>query len=845
MSESSRHERPPSESRNARARRHKPGLFNLLSAFGLDVFYHRSAGDLLFYRDRQGREVEVLDLVGGFGTLLLGHSHPDLSAAAARFLTSGCPNHVQGSVQGVAEDLSRDLARRAQADYCVVFANSGAEAVEAALKHAMLETGSRKFLALEGGFHGGTLGAVQLTANAAFRDPFALNGLDVVRVRDNEPGHLESCFEQHQDIAGFVFEPVRGEGGVRPLERRFLRRAAELCGERGIPLIADECQTGLGRTGHFLASQALGLQPDYVILSKALGGGLAKIAAVLIERRRYLSEFDLIHTSTFADDGFSCSVARAALGLLDPPLLQACRSKGERLLSGLRGLMKKHPHAIADVRGVGLMVGIELQHSVEEGSVLLRYLSAHEQLGLVTSAYLFHAHRIRIAPTVSDPFTLRVQPSARIGDAQIDRFLAAMQDVCTRMDRLDFLGLTRVLPHRETVLGSFSSPGRMACSKRQNRGEPFSFRPGQLRDTARDAAVRRVGWLFHMITGSDFCHLEPGIQDLPPNERESVLKRFAPLASPVVMDAVMIRSRTGQTVGLYPILLPVTTRWLKERIAARQPEMLRELVLSGVQVAHNLGCSIASLGQFTSIATRNGRTLATDGMAVTSGNSYTVALVVAAIERALNDLGIEPNARQLAVVGAAGNIGRACTEMLAPQCCRTILVGTDRPESRRSLCDMVDTIPRASFSCDPGAVRDANVVVCATNAVDPLLGAKHFGAGTIICDVSVPSSLRPDTASSRSDLAVIQGGIARLPWGEDLGIPGFPLPPGFAHGCLAEGLLLGFEGTSDSSFIGRLTLQNIRAVQHLAERHGFRPVMNGLFDPGTFGMGAGACHRRA
>src|SRR5262249_44809032 len=158
--------------------------------------------------------------------------------------------------------------------------NSGAEAVEAALKHAMLETGARTFIALERGFHGKTLGALQLTANAQHRVPFVIEGLKVLRVPANDIEALEIAFAQTNELAGFIFEPILGEGGVWPIQEAFAQRAARLCTERGVPLIADECQTGLGRTGTFLASSALGLHPDYVVLSKALGGGLAKMSAL-------------------------------------------------------------------------------------------------------------------------------------------------------------------------------------------------------------------------------------------------------------------------------------------------------------------------------------------------------------------------------------------------------------------------------------------------------------------------------------------------------------------------------------------------------------------------------------
>ena len=182
------------------------------------------------------------------------------------------------------------------------------------MKHAILETGSRTFIALEKGFHGKTLGAVQLTANQDYREPFLIDGLTVHRVRVNDIAHLEQTFARTGSIAGLIFEPIQGEGGVREITAEFAQRAAALCSARGAPLMADEIQTGMGRTGTFLACEALGVTPDYVMLSKALGGGLAKISATLIRRERHVDKFDVLHTSTYAEDDYSSGVVAEGAG---------------------------------------------------------------------------------------------------------------------------------------------------------------------------------------------------------------------------------------------------------------------------------------------------------------------------------------------------------------------------------------------------------------------------------------------------------------------------------------------------------------------------------------------------
>src|SRR5262245_7133876 len=417
----------------------KPQLCGLLDLLRIGVVFDRGKGDYLYHR-RDGEEVAVLDLVGGYGSLLFGHHHPALVAEAQRLLIEGRPIHSQGSRHALAGRLASELTRRANGDYRVVFTNSGAEAVEAAMKHAILETGSRTFIALEKGFHGKTLGAVQLTANQDYREPFLIEGITVHRVRINDIAHLEQTFARIGSIAGMIFEPIQGEGGVREITPEFAQRAAALCAARGAPLIADEIQTGMGRTGTFFACEALGVSPDYVLLSKALGGGLAKISATLIRRERHVDKFDVLHTSTYAEDDYSSGVSLKALELLDQHALDECRRKGDRLLDGLRRLMSAYPDIIVDVRGRGLMVGVEFRRLLDDASCLFRLLSNQDDLIFVVVGYLFNVHRIRVAPTLSDPQTLRLEPSMLISDEEIDRSVAALEDVCARLRAHDAVG---------------------------------------------------------------------------------------------------------------------------------------------------------------------------------------------------------------------------------------------------------------------------------------------------------------------------------------------------------------------------------------------------------------------
>ena len=809
---------------------HKPGLMSLLRSIGLDVEYHRGDGDLLYYHDGDGREVEVLDLVGGYGSLLLGHNHPELLAEATHFLASGRPNHAQCSIRAGAERLAEAMTARVSGDYCVIFANSGTEAVEVAVKHALHETGGRTLIALDGAFHGKTMGALRLTANPQFRERFSDVGLDVVHVPPNDIDQFRAVLAGVREPAGFLFEPIQGEAGVRPVDARFLQQAAALLSERGIPLIADECQTGLGRTGRFLASGAAGVRADYVILSKALGGGLAKVSAVLISRDRYRGSFDLLHSSTFADDEFSSAIALKTLQLLDEHMIERCGALGEELLQRVRRLQERYPAAIREVRGAGLLLGIELARPDGSTGYVLPFLADRDLFGPVVSGYLLREQRIRIAPTLSDSFTLRIQPSVNISREHVERFMEAMEDVCEKLCTGDASGLTRFLAASSPDVESVP---RLPDGKRVAAGVGVATGRDRQRNGRRPgkAGLRRVAWLFHFIDANDLAHLDPACAGLTESERVALVERFAALADPVVMEQVEIRSAIGGRVELLPIVLPVTSEWLLQRREGEKNRTACSLIQDAVDLAGAHGCGVVTLGQFTSAVTHGGRRLRSHGICMSSGNSYTAALIAQSIERAIDRQERDRHELTLAVIGAAGDIGRACATMLAPEFQRTILIGSNRPGSHRRLMKLATGIPGGEAATDFSLIACADVVVSATNCLTAPLRTEHLHPRAIVCDVSVPPTLHPSASDQLPGLTITPGAVAELPFGEDLRIPGFPLPVGHAYGCLAEGLLLGFESTANDEWVGPTSSQRAQRIAEIAERHGLRPSERESFEP--------------
>jgi predicted acetylornithine/succinylornithine family transaminase len=322
------------------------------------VAFTRGQGVRLF--DVDGRE--YLDLVSGIGVASLGHAHPGLAAAIADQATTllHTSNLYFHPLQGeVAARLSR-LSGLPRAFFC----NSGTEAVEACLKFARRywhsQGGSARtgFVAVEGAFSGRTFGALAVTFNEHYRRPFEPLVGPVSFVDPRKPEMLASVVDER--TAAIIAEPIQGEGGVRPMSREFANAIGDVCRRTGTLFIADEVQTGLGRTGYPFYFQALGLQPDLVSVGKALGAGVPTGAALLSERvAQMISPGD--HGSTYGGNLLACRAALFFLEqLMDRGLIDHVKVVGRHLERRLRALALQHP-VIEEVRGTGLMQGLQLR----------------------------------------------------------------------------------------------------------------------------------------------------------------------------------------------------------------------------------------------------------------------------------------------------------------------------------------------------------------------------------------------------------------------------------------------------------------------------------------------------
>jgi ornithine--oxo-acid transaminase len=333
-------------------------MVRVLKTLGYDVGFCRGAGQYLF--DRKGEK--YLDLLSGYGVFAIGRNHPALRDALESVLDADLPGLVQFDVSPLAGLLAQRLLGHMPYLDKVFFANSGTEAVEAAVKFARAATRRPGIIHCEHSFHGLTYGALSLNGDAVFRSGFEPLLPDCTAVPFNDLAALERALAT-RNAAAFIVEPIQGKGVNLP-DDGYLQEAAALCRRHGTLFIADEIQTGLGRTGRFLAVDHWGVEPDMVLIAKALSGGHVPVGAVLTRKRIYDKIFDrmdraVVHGSTFAKNDLAMAAGLATLDVIESErLVSRAEQLGDRLRTGLSDLIGRYEF-LRDVRGKGLMIGIE------------------------------------------------------------------------------------------------------------------------------------------------------------------------------------------------------------------------------------------------------------------------------------------------------------------------------------------------------------------------------------------------------------------------------------------------------------------------------------------------------
>jgi acetylornithine/succinyldiaminopimelate/putrescine aminotransferase/predicted amino acid dehydrogenase len=846
----------------------------------MDKKYVRAEQDYLYYEEK-GEQKKALDLVGGFGINLLGHRHPALISTAVEFAASSVPWIAdQGSIRrhegDVATLLSEAVGEITGQAYIVRLASAGAEAVEMALAHAFLErrehwirwkqAQQRRFghreplllsqtlaiaeqlladtaphvIVLEGSFHGHSLGARSLQGGVKSRLFSPMTRLVRSEVALSEAVDVDALIASHDillpalsekngnvietevrfsSIIAAIYEPVRGEGGIYETPVALVRQLKN----RQFPLIADEIQCGLGRTGSFLGSE--GVHANYYLFGKALGGGLAKIAALLIEQPRYLPRFDEYYSTTFGGDAFSCNVASRVLQLIkSEDIPRRAAERGIRLKEALLQTAASHPDVIQSVSGRGLMLGVSFCPEATERVFALRLAARHELLGLAYAAYLLNRHQLRLLPTLSAPNTLRIEPSAFITDADILHLQHGFESLCHAIENRDSSEIFSCLVAEETA---HHGPWDLESDIPRFSTE---IQPA-------DPKARRVGFIAHFLMPErEIAMLDPSLATLPQAARRALLERFMGLTE-MKPTPLMARNLFNGRIWFSFILIGADAASMEEMHRSGKSATLVQRIQEGVDMAARQGCEIVSLGAYTSIVTRDGRAIHSPaGVRLTTGNSLTVAVGAHRIlEAARSELKSAPI--RLAIVGATGNIGSALARRLLGSdhnFSEVSLIARHLGRLRRLADELIlqSPVTQISISADLASIRGADMVVVATATNEPLIYPHHISPDhtVAIIDISAPVVVSPLVRNLKNIRVVSGSGAVILP-GEPDFVMASHIPPGSAFCCAAEGMLLGLADRSALdrlNLLGHIDQTTVDTLTELALQNGFLSPENTL-----------------
>lgn len=408
-----------------------PRMQKMMDAAGMNVAFQRANGQYLY----DGEENQYLDLLAGGGVFFLGRNNPTIHQAVMDVLSMNIPNLVVTNASILGGLVAERLLKLAGPNFTkVIYANSGAEATEVTIRFARYVTRKRRFLYLEGGFHGRTYGAISLCGFPQMKEGMDPVMPTVTPLRANDLGQLRRELSRG-DVAGVIMEPVQGMT-CNVLGLDYLREVEILCDEYGAIFIADEVQTGLGRTGEWFAASGNGIRPGMVTVSKALSGGVAPVSAVLMREdvyERVFSKFTSgpIYFSTFAENNASMAASLATLDVLEQMKApQKAAAVAKKFHDGLAELQSKYD-IIDRIQGKGLMIAIYFKESDKIALKLQQKLMNAGDggaFGAAVNVDMFTRQRILVQVPGPGFNAVKILPPVIVTDEDIEYFLAAFED---------------------------------------------------------------------------------------------------------------------------------------------------------------------------------------------------------------------------------------------------------------------------------------------------------------------------------------------------------------------------------------------------------------------------------
>lgn len=768
-----------------------PRLALLLRNLQLDIQFHRAENDFLYYT-KNGKELEILDLVGGFGTNLTGHNNAFIRDRLKAFLESGRPAlNSQGSVYYfpslLAKELNQLFARGTGKFFKVQYGNSGTEAMEIALHHAYYEwicsiekirdqqiqlygavqgidvintweknmekvfASIPNIIVINNCFHGYSSGSRSLLNNKKQRRIFAgllspqplhVNDRDTnwkqvidgfiqqqhltISIIVKEQGKYILKEEKIVKIIAAVIEPVRGEGGIMETSIE----VADYLSKQSFPLIADEIQCGLGRTGTIPSYP----RATYYLLGKSLGGGYEKISAVLIHDQHFKPSFPQYYSSTFANGELAACAGLATLEYINQHRIEVLAfEKGNAFKEKLNRLKNEFPGIIDSIEGKGLMLGIHFNKRMGEHNTFLRSLYENELLGYLFAGWLFHNNQVRVLPSLSKPDTLRIEPSVNISWESMDQCCNALKELCIICRERDMYSLLKYLMNDDPYADKIKL-------------SPTGIFPNEIEEPL-DGAIK-VGFIGNFTSPVyELALIEPSLARASATGLRILFNKLQQLLegkSIRLFSKNLMNGRIHFTFYILPFdtaHLELIHRWGKKRNYITK-------IQDTVNKLAKEGASHISLGAHTSILSGNGLFLAEPGnVKVLTGNTLTVASCMYHVQKHWERVSVkEDKLLTIAIVGAGGNIGSAITTFMndAPYLnARILLVGNNLKKLEILKQKLFKAEREVISTTDHFKLSQADIIISCTSSNDPLIFSYHINPAkkVFIIDIAIPGSV--------------------------------------------------------------------------------------------------------
>ncbi|ACE85240.1 aminotransferase class III-fold pyridoxal phosphate-dependent enzyme [Cellvibrio japonicus] len=842
----------------------------LLDTIGMQRQIVRAQG--VFLEDSAGNQ--IVDCLAQYGAVPFGHNPEPLTKAVKDYFEQQGPGFVQPFVVEPTQRLSHRLCQLAGDAYkFVVFTCSGTETVEAAIKLARLSSGREKVLSTINSFHGKTYSSLSATGSEKYAQDLIVDKRNYHKVVFNDIDALETALATGE-YAAFIVEPIQGEGGMIEATAEYLKTAEALCKHHGTLFLLDEIQTGIGRTGYFLAAHKYDVKPDMVLLSKALGGGIYPIGAVIVKKGAYNKDFDKKHSSTFANGGLGAQVANAVLDQFEQQqdLLEAIRNKETYIRARLGHLEKTFPDVFS-FTGAGLMYALRFKDDHSFNNYIISFCQNRDVLSYIITGYLLNEKKFLCMPFLGDAYgAIRFEPSLTVSQDIIVNYINAIEEICLIIKNRRYDVLMGYLIGRTLETADLASLIQHPVDKDEVLGD-FAY--------SEEKTAPRFAFLMHATSSVDVARGLPLAIRQKFNRQEQhaladwVMRFGAIDPTPERTVQVTMRSKTGKLVEGLLIFSPMRPEEMMKLTADEKKQLINDYL----DVAEREQVDVVGLGAFTSVISRAGADISPRNFHLTTGNSFTALSTAEAVKQAM---GPEISHKNLMVIGARGSVGRLAFMELCRYFKNVYLIGSGRSGTRplfdtiaAALVELIDAgveakpdsaLARAiamlhlmdmdyarviaelrtrgagflqevinngllqgvSFpfdvSCEISDFVDyTDCVVTVTSEGKPFIKANIFKRGTKVFDTARPFDVIDDETESATGVTVYEGGLVDQPQETAFGDCNMiGSRPGINLACLSETIALAMEGVNHNYSVGpNIPFLEAKAVFNFSTKHGF------------------------